>query len=193
MAIDDTVSIGVATPGGWMADGSMIAVGSPNAATTGWDLIRLLPDGTAVPLMVTRFNDAWPEMSPDGRWLAWVSDESRRREVYLKPLTGESARIQVSIDGGTEPRWSGKGDELIYLRTGSGVPELVAARLSLAGEPKVVSREVLFPWTEFEAGEPHANYDVAPDGRSFVGVHRATGSHLVVIQNVQTLVQRGGN
>lgn len=75
-----------------------------------------------------------------------------------------------------------------YKRTDSDATNLIAATVDLAGEPRVVTREVLFNWADYEGDEPHANYDVLPGDREFVMVRRTQVAHLVLIQNVHALV-----
>ena len=69
------------------------------------------------PIVQTRFNEAYPDFSPDGHWLAYASNESGRTEVYVQPYPGPGPRQQVSTDGGTGPAWSRDGRELFYTTT----------------------------------------------------------------------------
>jgi hypothetical protein len=87
--------------------------------------------------------------------------------------------------------WAPDGRVLYYVRTNLNAPEMIAAELDLSGEPSVRSREPLFEWIAYEPGEPHANYDVSPDGEGFVMVRRGGTARLVLIQNVQELVHGG--
>ena len=172
-------------PGAWTADGRLLAVAAGEEGREGYNII-VDSAGRLRPFLATRFSEGWPATSPDGRWIAYVSDASRRYEVYLSPVDGSSGRIQVSVDGGSEPVWSADGRELYYRRTGTF--ELVAARLELGATPRVISRESLFGIGDFVGAEPHANYDVAADGR-MVMVRRTQAPKLVLIQNVDRLVQ----
>jgi serine/threonine-protein kinase len=171
----------VSTPGGWIADGRLLAVSAGNAGLAGWN-ITVDSAGTLRPFLATPFVEGWPAPSPDGRWLAYASDASRRLEVYLRAAEG-GPPVQVSVDGGTEPVWSLDGRELYYRSTASSGPELIAARLELGAAPRVASREPLFALNDIEGAEPHANYGMAPDGR-FVMVRRVQVPKLVLIQNV---------
>jgi hypothetical protein len=73
-------------------------------------------DGSGEPEMIldSEFNEANLSLSPDGRWLAYVSDVSGRMEVYVRPFPGPGPRVQVSRDGASYPRWAHSGDELFY-------------------------------------------------------------------------------
>lgn len=107
-----------------------------------------------------------PALSPDGRWLAYVSNESGSAEVYVRSFPGMGSRYQVSDDGGTEPVWSPKGDEIFY-RRGS---VLVAAAVRAGAELEVARRTALFSDDDFLADLTHQTYDVSPDGRHFLMV-----------------------
>ena len=67
-----------------------------------------------VKVLATPFNNCSPSLSPDGRWLAYTADESGRNEVYVRAYPGAGGRWQVSLEGGTEPLWSGRGGEIFY-------------------------------------------------------------------------------
>jgi DNA-binding winged helix-turn-helix (wHTH) protein/dipeptidyl aminopeptidase/acylaminoacyl peptidase len=103
-------------PGSWSPDGRTLAffrVGPGTSAD-----IHLMTDGEGErPLVVTRASESTPRISPDGRWLAYQSNESGRQEIYVRALEG-AGRIQVSADGGTAPAWVPGGADLMY-RKGS--------------------------------------------------------------------------
>jgi dipeptidyl aminopeptidase/acylaminoacyl peptidase len=104
-------------PGGqlipsWTPDGRILA--SQQDSTTRGDLIIIDPEsGAFTTLRKTLANEQMPIASPDGRWVAYVSDESEVDEVYVMPLSGGDAH-QVSDGGGTDPVWSRDGPELFY-------------------------------------------------------------------------------
>ncbi len=91
---------------------------------TGIDIWQLPLDGdrTPRPLLQTRFDEFHPVISPDGRWLAYTSDESGQWEIYIRPFLDSGAAIQVSNNGGLEPLWSHDGRELFY-RSFSGTQQ----------------------------------------------------------------------
>ena len=86
--------------------------------------------------------------------------------------------------------WARNGRELFYRKPTGGAAHLVVAELLLGPEAKVIKRTTLFDVSEYEPAQPHSNYDVAPDGQSFVMLRRTPATHIVVIQNVQELVRR---
>ncbi len=130
-----------------------------------------------VPLLRSPANKVSPALSPDGRWLAYVSNESGRAEVYVRSLPGGGARYPVSLDGGSEPVWSPRGGELFY-RSG---PTLIAAEVRTGTTFEVLRRTPLFTNAAYAIDLTHQLYDVAPDGRHFVMMRDLGGtSHLTV-------------
>jgi TolB protein len=129
-----------------------------------------LPAGTreAVPLLVTPFEERGIAISPDGRWLAYVSNETGTDQVYVRALPGPGGRTQVSAAGGREPRWGPGGRELFY-RTRDSV--VVAEITPSGGEVRVGRHRTLFADTYRTGGAGnHAGFDVDPSGRRFVFV-----------------------
>ncbi len=145
--------------------------------------------GKPVPYLASSYNEFYPAVSPDGRWLAFVSDESGQQEIYVRPVTGQGAKVLVSQNGGTEPVWARSGRELFYLGVGDNSTPLIAATVETGAEFKVTSRKPLFSANEFEGATPHSNYDVMPDGR-FVMVRQGKLSEIVIIQNWKAEVKR---
>ena len=112
-----------------------------------------------------------PSVSPDGRWLAYLSDISGRHEVYLRPFAGARAPDQISTYGGTEPWWSSDGRHLYYRAEG----EFVEATLTLGVRAAVSVRRALFS-DNCDGGMPHADYDVVRDGKGFVTIAARAGA-----------------
>jgi eukaryotic-like serine/threonine-protein kinase len=144
--------------------------------------IWLAPSDSARPVLLlgSQADEVAPAISPDGRWLAYVSNESGRAEVYVRGFPDMAGRYQVSLEGGTEPAWSPRGGELFY-RNG---PALIAARLETKAGVEVLHRSTLFADPAYVTDLTHRVYDVMPDGRRFVLVRNLTGtSHLTVTLN----------
>lgn len=122
-----------------------------------------------------------PALSPDGRWLAYGSDESGSMEIYVRPFPEtSSARWQVSTAGGTQPVWSKSGRQLYYL---NGKNELVAADVRPGATFAVGEQRGLFSVDPFLRLGPIPSYDVSADDRRFVMLREgvsAQGSELVV-------------
>jgi Tol biopolymer transport system component len=171
---------------------TLVTVGTDLNGRSGVDiaLIHTAPPGRLEPIFSSPFDEGWAMPSPDGKWLAFTSDESGRQEVYLHPMALGGVKVKVSTDGGSEPVWVRNGRELFYRRPTGGTAHLMAVELQLSPEVRVLKRTMLFDASEYEPAQPHANYDVAADGQSFVMLRRSPASHIVVIQNVGELVRR---
>jgi Tol biopolymer transport system component len=118
-------------------------------------------DGTA--LVSGPFRQGSGTISPDGRWLAYRSDESGDFEIYVQPFPGPGSKYAVSIGGGTAPTWSRDGSELFY-RDSQGM--MVAVTVSPGAGSPVGTRTPLFPASAYvNGGASFAEHDVAPDGR----------------------------
>jgi dipeptidyl aminopeptidase/acylaminoacyl peptidase len=120
----------------------------------------------------THKGEAHPEFSPDGRWLAYSSNESGRGEVYVQPWPGPGPRQQVSVEGGASPVWNPNGREIFFL--GQFVPGPPYCRVMMVVDVKLqptlqLGRTcVLFQWAgKCPACAPLRCYDVAPDGQRF--------------------------
>jgi Tol biopolymer transport system component len=149
--------------------------------------VALHGDRTPVPLLVGINDDKEPRASPDSKWLTYVSNESGREEVYVRSLAGDGGRVQVSTGGGGEPLWSRDGRRLFY-RAGTGI---VAATIATSPSLAVTERVPLFDGP-FTTDVYHPNYDVEPDGQTFVMVRPVADSRqlVLVINWLQELRQR---
>jgi hypothetical protein len=113
------------------------------------------------------FNEAFPQLSPDGRWLAYVSNESGRHEVYVQAYPGASEKMTVSTDGGFEPLWSPDGRELFY-RKG---PSVMVVSIQTTPAFRSSRPRQLFEGPIIDGGTLSAlggTYGVAPDGQHFL-------------------------
>jgi serine/threonine-protein kinase len=136
--------------------------------TTGEDLWILSRNGKVSPLQVTMFWESGAQFSPDGRWIAYDSDESGRSEVYVQAYPDGGEKVAVSSGGGVVPVWSRDGKELFY---GSG-DAFMAAQMrpegSFAPGRRLFDRSAYY--AEFRT------YDVAPDSKRFLMIRRDPGS-----------------
>ena len=145
---------------------------------TSRDLWTLSPDGKTTPFRVTPFNEGEarfrPDLSPGSGsargWVAYTSDESGRREVYVQSYPGGTDRIAVSNGGGSLPRWSPDGKELFYV-TGDAV---VAAAFRPDGSFGAPRR--LFDRSNFFLDFRFQSYQLSPDGKRFLMIRRDEGS-----------------
>ena len=122
-----------------------------------------------------------PRVSPSGRLLAYVSDETGRAEVYITRLPGPKGRVIVSTGGGTEPVWSSTGEELFY----RGSTHLISARIKESPELAVSRRDTLFEDRYARSEGYHAQYDVFPSGKEFLMVRpdSTSATRFVVVVN----------
>ena len=168
---------------------------------TGYDIWTLSPEGDRRPrpFLETRFNEQYPDLSPDGRWLAYVSNQTGRVEVYVQPYPGAGLRQQISVDGGTAPAWSRDGRELFYMTAPSlggqaALTKMMVVPIQLkptftAGTPRMLF-EGRYGLTANIRG-----YDVAPDGRFLMVQQKdrpATRvADMVIVQNwIEELKQK---
>jgi len=128
---------------------------------------RLDPEAPTTPLLATEFDETSPRVSPDGRFLAYVSNESGRPEVYVRPFPDvEAARFQLSDDGGREPVWAYGGRELFYKNAERA---FVALDVSTTAGFQILGRRTLFQLPDGASyNAERATYDVSRDGRRFL-------------------------
>jgi serine/threonine-protein kinase len=169
----------VVHPGQWLANGSGYVAGISAAEEDPSDIVLLKEDGSApAKLVATRYNENSPALSPDQRWLAYVSDETGRRQVYLRPLSG-GGRVLVSEGTGGEPVWSRDG-LLHYVEEGDAGWRLMAARIAPGLPPRVLSREAVLDPFHYDPIPNHANWDMTPDGRIII-VEPLGGGRLLMV------------
>ncbi len=131
-------------------------------------------DTSRVTVAAGPFDEYMPALSPDGRWIAYVSVESGREEVYVRPFPGtDRARWQVSTAGGAGPAWSHSGRELFYV---DRADSLIAIGFTGSGDFQITSRRALFSTRPFVMLPFHRGYDVSPGDQSFLMLQRASAS-----------------
>jgi Tol biopolymer transport system component len=167
--------------GSWRPDGKVLAFRQSNPGT-GMD-IMILPvegdeksgwkPGEPTPFLNTAFTEYQPAFSPDGRWLAYVSNESGNFEVYVRPFPGPGGKWQVSTGGGGVPKWSRNGKEL-YFRT--EVNKIMAVTYTTSGDSFRANKPQLWSPGQFtDVGANSYNFDLHPDGKRFA-VLKAPGT-----------------
>ncbi len=158
------------SPTSWTPDGSTLAISV--LAESGFSEIWLVPvdgDRTPRPFIQGPFNVGGAAFSPDGRWIAYVSDETGRDEVYVRPFPDPGATVQVSGEGGSEPTWARNGRELFF-RNGD---EMIAVDVTwqptfAAGRPHVLFVRHNPPGQSGRIYEFEPDYDVSADGQRFL-------------------------
>ncbi len=133
-----------------------------------------------VPLLADpNYNDMGPALSPDGRWLAYTSDETGRSEVYVRPFPKvRDGRWPVSANGGSEPKWSHSGRELFYRAADGG---FIATELKPGPTFASATQERLFDASEFQSSSKHHAYAVAPGDDRFLFFRQQSGSASLVM------------
>jgi Tol biopolymer transport system component len=155
-------------PKSWSAGGKVMVFTEGLDPETGIDIFIVKIDGDRKPepFLNSRFNEIQPMFSPDGRWMAYVTDESGRDEVYVRPYPGPGDLIPISIDGGVEPVWSPDG-KVLYYRDFSG-GKMMAVSFVTEPELRVGKPRLLFEGKYFRGAPWGRNYDIAPDGTRFI-------------------------
>lgn len=160
----------ILNPQDWSSDGRFL-IYMTQGEKTGFDLwvLALLEDRKPFAFLQTPYNESQAQLSPDGRWMAYASDESGRGEVYIQSFPMAGSKRQVSTNGGIQPRWRGDGKELFYLAADR---KLMAALVRGEAALEVGTPTALFQ-TSLDLQGPTAPdfrqlYDVTADGQRFL-------------------------
>jgi eukaryotic-like serine/threonine-protein kinase len=168
-------------PNSWSPDGRTIAYATVYGLTSGrpardvW-LVSADEKGQSHPWLETPYTESAAAFSPDGRWMAYVSDESGRKEVYVRPLSSAGGRIKVSSEGGVEPVWTRGGHELFYRNGNQFLSVDIQSEPGLAaGAPRV-----LFSGDFTPGGREDApfEYAVSNDGKVIYATQRVAAPEL---------------
>ena len=180
----------VQIPSSWSPDGKTLAF-LQQIGPNNWDIWTLSFDNGSAkvrPFLETPFFEEHAEFSPDGRWLAYASNESGRNEIYVQPYPGPGGRQQVSTQGGREPAWAHNGRELFYKAQGTNdAMKMMAVEVTLgtrltAGPPRVLFEANGWPGTNMIRG-----YDVTSDDKRFVTVQLKHLPTLMISQMILVL------
>jgi Tol biopolymer transport system component len=157
-------------PLSWSRDGSHIVVTEqPLSGGSKLELLSLV-DQTLTPAVVANGNQCEGQVSPDGKWLAYASDESGDWEVYIAPLPGTGGKLQVSRGGGLEPRWRSDGKEIFYVSFAGSNKRLMAVPVTAEGGLSTGSPVPLFQirGRSIVSSTDLFSYDVTADGQRFL-------------------------
>jgi serine/threonine-protein kinase len=169
-------------PGSWSGDGTKLAYVELNDVTQMDVWIWNERTGKGEPFLATDSQESGAVFSPDGRYIAYVSNETGEDQVYVRAYPGPGGMWPISIDGGREPAWGGDGAELYYRNKGW----MVAVPIATGSDFSAGAPQPLFEAPYDEAGAPYANYSVTKDGQEFVMVRSDDENHadnLVVVLN----------
>jgi Tol biopolymer transport system component len=137
-------------------------------------LFRTERDAPARPWFESPFREAGAALSPDGKWVAYVSDESGSPEIYVRPFPGPGAAVKISTESGSEPAWSREGRELLF-RVGGRHPKFMAVEVRTTPALQFSAPRLLFS-SDLRSGGPgvRANefreYDVSRDGNEIIAL-----------------------
>ena len=165
-------------PGNWSPDGATLFLSTTAETDRDVGMVSIDGSGTWEPLIQTPADEWAPAISPDGRWLAYTSDETGRPEIYVQRFPELEGRVPISVGGGSHPTWSSDGREVVYLRTPSGPADAVM-RVALDfddGQPPSVTAgtpDQLFDWPYFFARGGRWHHDVSSDGQRLLVIARA--------------------
>jgi len=184
-------------PYAFTPDDETIVIGSGGDGNIG--TFSVDGDGEPVWLLDEAYAELNADLSFDGRWLVYQSNETGTMEIYIRSFPDlNRRRVQVSNGGGRYPVWARDGRELFYVEPGERVPRLMRVGVTPSGDDLAVgTREALLDWPYFEPqsiGLRGRAYDVSPDGRRFLALRRdATGeaqADVVLIENLATELER---
>jgi Tol biopolymer transport system component len=192
----DALAMGFWSPAGdWLVLRRSGTAGNMGAR----DILAFRPgvDSVATPLVADpTYLEEGPDLSPDGRWLAYTSTETGRHEVFVRPFPDvESGKWQVSREGGIQPLWGPDGLELFFLQDPQGgAATMMTARLRTEPEFEVLGIDALFTPPEGYVSATNGNfYDVTPDGQRFLMGRVVDESgvvpRLVLVQNFFELLR----
>jgi Tol biopolymer transport system component len=158
-------------PNSWSPDGQYIVGSLQGAGGTRLALVKVGVNQTK-PLTTSKGNETNGQLSRDGKWLAYASDESGEWEIYVTSFPGAAGKWQVSQGGGTEPRWRADGKELFYINAKG---TLMSVQVNTEGGFSTGTPVDLFPLGGRApiSSSDLFSYDVAPDGKRFL-VNRYT-------------------
>jgi len=141
-------------------------------------------DRKAQPFLNTEAAESAPKFSPDGHWLAYVSDETGSEEIYIRPNGSAGGRKRISTSGGSYPAWNRNGRELFFIKRDKLASVALDAQMTRIGQEEIVWDAPKFENLQFQAGFPY--YDVMPDSDHFVvvlGPQYPSPTHFNVVVN----------
>ncbi len=164
-------------------DGTHVLFGEPGQPPYDVFTLQLGGDHARAAVLNAPYNEHNAEVSPNGRWLAYQSDESGTNEIYVRRYPTLDSRAQISSGGGTRPMWARDGRELFYLKPDNTLVVVPVERSDTGGFVAGASKALFQgPYYALQAGR---SYDISPDGKRFVMIKESTSApvQLLVVQN----------
>jgi hypothetical protein len=153
-------------PGSWSSGGQTLALVEGYGDTGQKILLLEARSGRVRPFLNSQFDERFPEFSPDGRWIAYSSDESNRWEVYVVDYPDRSKKVQVSSQGGSEPLWSKNGKQLFY----RGQDQVWVVDVRTDGGFATSKPRLLIERPGYSPASAIRGYDLSQDGQRFLMV-----------------------
>ena len=178
-------------PTSWSPDGRVLALYTTGPTETR-DLLMLNVDGdkrTITPFVETPFEERGAIFSPDGRWVAYVSNKSGQNDVFARPFPGPGGEVTISVGGGQEPVWAPSGRELFYRHDGKLLTvriDQTASSLTVGAPTRVFDDPYRLDTGGASGGV--ANYDISPNGQRFVMVEEPRSANDAAIRTVRLQV-----
>jgi serine/threonine-protein kinase len=176
----------------WRPDGKTLAFFQLNPDTS-WDLYTLTVEGDEKsgwkpgepkPFLNSPFAEVRPVFSPDGRWLAYMSNESGAFEVYVRPFPGPGGKWQISTGGGINPKWSPASRELLYL---APTNKIMVATYTASGDSFQAGKPSVWSETQTAVRGAGVNFAIHPDGKR-VAVFKTPGTETQAQANKVTII-----
>ncbi len=163
----------VIQPTSWSPDGQTLLFWEAGGTPPDIGLLSMEGDRARELLLATEFIEVVPAVSPDGGWIAYESNETGEREVYVQRFPGLGGKVTISTDGGRQPLWAPDGRELFYLgpRGMMGVPVLETEPTLRVGDPSVLFE------TQYYVFRSARTYDLAPDGQRFLMITQGAATN----------------
>jgi eukaryotic-like serine/threonine-protein kinase len=184
-------------PMSWSPDGKLLVYNQVSSNPDVW-AVPLTGDKKPFPVLQSRANEVFPQVSPDGKWLAYQSTETGRPEIYVKQFPEGPGKWQVSTDGGQFPRWRRDGKELYFVLA----PSMMAVEIRVVGS----SVQAGVPQTLFGINNPVAaglqvhnlyhRFAVTADGQRFLLSQPGAGGPILsggLADNIASIADQGGN
>ena len=161
-----------AIPMSWSPDGRFLVywINDPKTGPDQW-MIPLTGDKKPIPLFHTAFAETHAQISPNGKWVAYQSNETGRSEIHVRSFPSGDGRWQISVDGGVFPRWRQDGAELFFMTPSSSVGKLMSSKVKQGGPTfEYGDPTELFDsgYVNFSHGSFYHTYAVSPDGQRFL-------------------------
>jgi serine/threonine protein kinase/Tol biopolymer transport system component len=172
-------------PGSWSPDGTTLAFVEQRPGTGNDVLLLDLRNGRRVtPFLNSRFDEWYPEISPDGRWMAYCSNESGQMQVYVTSFPDKGNKWWVSNEGSTEPIWARNGKQLFYRQA----DKVWAVDIQSTGSFSAGKPRLLFEQPGYLRTFPNRSWDISPDGTRFLMVKRQEQkpqpvTQMILVQN----------